>query len=92
MRSMSVSDYPQQRDDLHTRMVEGESVLLDRQQNLIHQFNRTATHVWNCCDGRTSLTEIAMQLTEAFDVPQEIAVRDVTTVIQQFHDLHLLVV
>ena len=90
MRSMSVPDYPKQRDDIHTRMVEGEAVLLDRQKDLIHQLNSTATHVWNCCDGRTSLTEIATQLAEVFDVPQEIATQDLATVIQQFRDLHLL--
>jgi Coenzyme PQQ synthesis protein D (PqqD) len=89
---MSAPDYPKQRNDIHTRVVDGETVILDRRQNLIHQLNHTATRVWDCCDGQTSLTEIALQLTEAFDVPQEIAVRDVTTVIQQFHDLHLLVV
>ena len=90
MRSMSLPDYPKQRDDIHTRVVEGEAVLLDRQKDLIHQLNSTATHVWNCCDGCTSLTEIATQLAEAFDVPKEIATQDLTTVIQQFHDLHLL--
>jgi len=88
---MSVPDYPKQRDDIHTRVVEGEAVLLDRQKDLIHQLNCTATYVWNCCDGRTSLTELATQLAEAFDVPQEIAISDLATVIQQFHDLHLLV-
>ena len=88
---MSGPDYPKRRDDIHTRVVEGEAVLLDRQQDLIHQLNYTATYVWDCCDGRTSLTEIAAQLAEAFDVPQELAVRDLTMVIQQFRDLHLLV-
>lgn len=88
---MSGSDYPKQRDDIHTRVVEGEVVLLDRQKNLIHQLNSTATYVWDHCDGRTSLTEIATQIAEAFDVPQEIALRDLTTAIKQFHDLHLLV-
>jgi hypothetical protein len=88
---MSGPDYPKRRDDIHTRLVEGEAVLLDRQQDLIHQLNRTATYVWDCCDGCTSLTEIATQLAEAFDIPQELALRDLTMVIQQFRDLHLLV-
>ena len=88
---MSGPDYPKRRDDIHTRVVEGEAVLLDRQHDLIHQLNRTATYVWDCCDGRTSLTEIATQLVETFDVPQEIAIRDLTTAIKQFQDLHLLV-
>jgi hypothetical protein len=88
---MSGLDYPKRRDDIHTRVVEGEAVLLDRQQDLIHQLNCTATYVWDCCDGLTSLTEIATRLVETFDVPQEIAIRDLTTAIKQFHDLHLLV-
>ena len=88
---MSGPDYPKRRDDIHTRVVEGEAVLLDRQRDLIHQLNGTATYVWDCCDGRTSLTEIATQLAEAFDIPQELAIRDLTMVIQRFRDLHLLV-
>ncbi len=88
---MSMPNYSKQRDDLHTRVVEGETVILDRQQNLIHQLNGTATYVWERCDGNTSLPRIAIELAEAFDVPQEIATRDLTTLIQQFHDLHLLV-
>ena len=88
---MSMPDYSKQRDDLYTRVVEGETVILDRQQNLIHQLNSTATYVWERCDGNTSLLRIATQLAEAFDVPQEIATRDLMMLIQQFHDLHLLV-
>lgn len=88
---MPVPDYPQQRDNIHTRVVDGETIILDRQQNLIHQLNSTATYVWKRCDGNTPLLRIATQLTEEFDVSQETATRDLATVIQHFHDVHLLV-
>ena len=88
---MLAPNYPKQREDIHTRVVDEEVVILDRQQNLIHQLNGTATYIWDCCDGSTSLQEIAIQFAEAFDVPQEIATRDLMVVIQQFCDLHLLV-
>ena len=88
---MPLPNYPKQREDIHTRIVDEEVVILDRQQNLIHQLNGTATYIWDCCDGSTSLQEIAIQFAEEFDVPQEIATRDLMAVIQQFCDLHLLV-
>jgi len=65
-------------------------VVLDRHHEFIHQLNLTATYIWERCDGKASLEDIAAQLAETFAVAYEIAFKDVVQVIRQFQDLQLL--
>jgi methyltransferase-like protein len=71
-------------------VVEGEMVVLDRHHEFIHQLNLTATYIWERCDGKASLEDIAAQLAETFAVAYETALKDVVQVIRQFQDLQLL--
>jgi len=84
-------DYcPKRRSDLSVRVVEGETVVLDRQGGLIHQFNRTASEVWDRCDGSHTVLQMAEQLVEAYDVDLATAVADVIAIVRQLHTLTLL--
>jgi hypothetical protein len=56
------------RTDVKTCLVDGELVVLDRHGELIHQLNKTASYIWEQCDGRRTAAEIAGQLGEAFEV------------------------
>ena len=87
---MVAENHLRRRSDVNTRMVEGEIVVLDRQKGLIHQLNQTATYIWERCDGKSTVAEIAAQLAEAFDVASETASKDVVRVVRQFQDLQLL--
>jgi hypothetical protein len=87
---MAAENYPRRRSDVNIRVVDGETVVLDRQKGLIHQLNQTATYIWERCDGRSTVVEIAAQLTETFDVAYEIAIKDVVRVTRHFQDLQLL--
>jgi Coenzyme PQQ synthesis protein D (PqqD) len=71
-------------------MVDGEVVILDRQSDLIHQLNHTASYIWDLCDGQSTVGEIANQLAAAFHVDAHTAGRDVATTIRQLHSLGLL--
>jgi hypothetical protein len=82
---------PRARPDLTARAVDGETVLLDREGGMVHQFNRTATFVWSRLDGRTSPPELAAALADAFEVEPETAGRDVDALLAQFGALGLLV-
>ena len=82
--------HPRRRTDVNSQMVEGETVVLDRQHEFIHQLNLTATYIWERCDGNASPEDIAAQLAATFTVPYEIALNDVVRVIRDFHHLHLL--
>jgi hypothetical protein len=83
-------DHPQRRAEVSVRIVDGEVVVLDRRSNLIHQLNPTASYIWDRCDGRSTVAEIASQLAAAFDVDAKTAIQDVATTIMQLHSRGLL--
>jgi hypothetical protein len=83
-------EHPKRRVDVHGRMGDGEVVVLDRQSDLIHQLNHTASYIWDRCDGESVVAEIANQLAAAFHVDAHTAVQDVATTIRQLHRLGLL--
>ena len=85
-----VSSCPKQRSGVSVRMVEGETIVLDRHTGLIHQLNRTASYVWDRCNGRFTVREIAHQLAEVFDIDPQTAVKDVAAVVEQLQELKLL--
>src|SRR5713101_4597985 len=87
---MAATHYPRRRSDLNIRVVDGEAVVLDRREGLIHQLNHTATYIWERCNGKSTVAEIAAHLAETFDVASESAGQDVAQVVQQLQDLYLL--
>jgi hypothetical protein len=78
------------RNDVTASMVEGECVLLDRDAGLVHHFNSTASFIWDRCDGRSTIEDIAAGMAQSFDVDPVIARNDVTMVVRQLRDLNLL--
>jgi Coenzyme PQQ synthesis protein D (PqqD) len=81
---------PKRRPDLTSRLVDGEALVLDRRAGLIHQLNHTASFVWERCDGRSTLADIAHQLVHAFEVDPNVAARDVSAMVMHLQELHLL--
>lgn len=81
---------PRPRPDLKARVVDGETVLLDRTGGRVHQLNATASFVWSKLDGVASAENVAAAVAEAFDVEPQTAVRDVNTLLDQFRTLNLL--
>jgi hypothetical protein len=81
---------PRRRSDVRMRIIEGETVVLDRHGGLIHQFNQTASYIWERCDGKSTTVEIAQQLAEAFDVHPTTAADDVAGIVQRLQELNLL--
>jgi hypothetical protein len=79
------------RVDLRVRVVDGETIVLDRQRGYIHQLNPTASAVWACCDGQSSVEEIAAAIQSAFEITYDIAVRDVRRLLQELEHYQLLV-
>ena len=73
------------------RIIEGETVVLDRHGGLIHQFNQTASYIWERCDGKSTVAEIARQLNEGFDVHPTTAADDVVVIVRRLQELNLLV-
>ena len=75
---------------MKARIVDGETVLLDRAGGRVHQLNATASFVWSRLDGRASPHEVAAAVADAFDVEPQTAVRDVDALLEQFRTLNLL--
>jgi Coenzyme PQQ synthesis protein D (PqqD) len=81
---------PQRRPDSIARLLDGETVVLDRQAGVVHQLNHTASYIWARCDGHSTIAAIADQLAQAFVVAPTVAVRDVRVLVRQLQALPLL--
>ena len=79
-----------QKRDVRIQQVDGETLVLDEQNGYIHQFNDTASFVWQQCDGKSSLTEIVQRFAREFDLEDFVATKDVSEVIEKLRDLELL--
>ena len=78
------------RPDIRTRLVDGELVVLDREEGLIHQLNKTATYIWEQCDGEHTAAAIASRVCEVFEVDESTALSDVLEILNRLRDLNLL--
>jgi hypothetical protein len=85
-----VDEHPRRRADLGVRVVDDETLVLDRAGGCIHQLNTTASFIWQRCDGQRTIHEIADDLARAFDVDADTARDAVTTSVRRFTELGLL--
>jgi PqqD family protein of HPr-rel-A system len=81
---------PKRRADLSVRDVDGETVVLDRRLGKVHQLNRTASYVWQHCDGRTEVREIVASLARSYGVEPGDVEGDVQDVLARFEALRLV--
>ncbi|HWP58354.1 MAG TPA: PqqD family protein [Candidatus Acidoferrales bacterium] len=86
----SVLGRPRRRTDVRTRLIDGETIVLDRRQELVHQLNRTASYIWQRLDGQRTPAEIAEQICQAFEVDEATALKDVLETIARLRKLDLL--
>jgi hypothetical protein len=75
---------------VNVREIDGETVVLDRRLRRIHQLNTTASFVWQLCDGRHAVDDIAMGLVDDFEVDAVTAERDAAAAVQQLDEVGLL--
>jgi hypothetical protein len=81
---------PKQKRGVKKWSVDGELILLDREKEFVHQLNGTSAYIWERCNGQFSAAEIASHVSEAFDVDELTALRDVLTLIERLNGLRLL--
>lgn len=89
---MAYSKRPRQRPDAFiTREVDGELLVLDQENEKVHQFNSTACFIWKACSGEFTVEEIAGQMQAAFeDVEPGTIRRDLNTVLNELEALQLI--
>jgi hypothetical protein len=68
-----------------------ETVLIDEHTGHIEVVNHTASIVWQCLDGQSSLGEIATDLADVFGVDREVVLTDVLSLVTSLATLHYLV-
>ena len=78
------------RTGVQSRLVEGELIVLDREHDLIHQFNKTATFIWEHCDGRQSAADIANAVCDSFEVDEATATKEVIETLERLQNLDLI--
>ena len=88
--SHRATHFRKRQGDVTARVVGDECVLLDRDAGLVHQFNVTASFVWDRCEGWSTVDDIAARMAERFDVDPGVARVDVAAVVRQLLDLKLL--
>ena len=79
------------RTDVIQSQVDEELLILDMQNNQIHQLNPSASYVWNEFDGWRSPVDLAIAFANRFGIDIETAKNDVERVISQLKSLNLFV-
>ncbi len=82
--------YPKQRDGITIQQVGDEMVVLDQENDLIHQLNPTASLILSNCDGEKTDLMIADELVKQFNIDKNVAINDVQTAIKQLRELSLV--
>jgi len=77
-------------EDLVWRVINGETVIMTADGREIHNLNRVASAIWGLSDGTKNINEIVSLICERFNVPFEIARRDVIEFGSQLQDKKLL--
>jgi hypothetical protein len=82
---------PRRREGLASAALDGELVVYDTAGCTLHHLNRTATHVWNLCNGERSVETIARMLAGNGTPDAEAILRDVVAIVQVLSAARLLV-
>ena len=75
---------------LVAQSVDGELLILNREQEEIHQLNPVASFIWNKLDGQITQEQLVMAISEKYEVDQAVAKHDLEALIHQLSDLKLI--
>jgi hypothetical protein len=85
-----IMNKPIRRNDLLVREVEDENIIYDHTNNSVHSLNITARLIWDFCDGKHNLSDIAKEITGKFNIDSETALKDLKNTLKKFKENHLL--
>lgn len=72
------------------RKLDGKAVIIGADAQSVYTLNKTATRIWELCDGNKTIDEIAADICEKFDVTSEEAQADVRDTIMKFEKMKLI--
>jgi len=72
------------------REVDGELIVLDTEQDRVHQFNESASLIWRLYESGCDASEIADTLASVYELDKDRAAQDVRRALGEFRDLELV--
>ena len=82
--------FPKQDEQVHSTVLDGESVLLNLSSGRYYTLNVVGSFVWDLCKGEHSLEEILSIACDRFDVAAQQAQDDIWELIMQLEQEELL--
>lgn len=82
--------FPKQNHDVHSTILDGESVLLNLSTGRYYTLNAVGSLVWEQCTGSHSLAHILATISERFDVTSQQAQADLLDLVVQLRKEGLL--
>ncbi len=79
------------RANLSTQQIDGELVILDKENGQIHQLNSVASFIWQQIEASSGIEVIVKKLIQFYDIDTVTAQADLAKVVQQFKNLKLLI-
>ena len=81
---------PIQTEKLPWRVIESRGVILNPKRSEVHEFNETATMIWQHIDGQSSAEQIAEKLCSEFEVESQQALSDVHLFLKSLENAGLI--
>jgi PqqD family protein of HPr-rel-A system len=81
---------PTRRAHVSLQRVGQEAILHDRASGRAHVINSSAARLWELCDGRTTVDEIAAAFAASYALPAAEVRADVDTLLSTFRELGVL--
>ena len=78
------------RDGLATEEIDDDLLILDKENEKIHQLNASAKAVWESLQQNLDTDEMVQQFVKTFDIAPDVATSDVTRILDQFRALKLV--
>ena len=78
------------RENLSSQEIDGELVVLDKDNGQIHQLNSVAGAIWQYIESGLDINAITEQLIQTYDIDEATAKTDLAKVLQQFKELKFL--
>jgi len=88
--SPEADTYPIKSKDTAHRVLGDEAIIVNFQDSFFYNLNPVGTFIWERCDGRHSLEEIARALVAEFQVDLETAARDCRQFVEELAEQGLL--
>lgn len=82
--------YPRSIKSIVAHHVQNEIVLHDDREGQLIALNATGRAVWELCDGSNSISEIARILSDSFDAPIAILLKDIKIILADLNERNLI--